>query len=310
VTQWEPDSSPANGTISWNATERSGFLRMVVVPAVARVGEPSTLWLYSSGNVELTSSNPAIVAVQGQVAFATGSWMAAPFTPAGAGSVTITAKSGTGVPQQAQIVLQVSRVDDPFRVPIAVQFFARSSWTFGVPGELSAFLLGMRPDGAIPTGSVTFFDGTTVLSTASVAAKRATLTVGRLVPGTHTLTAVYSGDGNFLAASPATRTIQVGRGSAVISAGTDGESAEVRIRIRGVEGFAPTGTVTVEVEGGIVCTVTGPLTAIGGDVSATTATGFSATARTVKVTYSGDTNYEPVTVTTVIAGPKRRASRH
>jgi hypothetical protein len=207
-------------------------------------------------------------------------------------------------------VLNVSGPGEPLRVSIPVQFFAQYSWTFGVPAELSAFLRAMRPDGAVPTGSVSFFDGTTFLGSASVAAKRATLTVGRLVPGAHTLTAVYSGDANFLPLSPGTGPIQVRRGSAFISAGTDGESTDVRIRVRGVEGFAPTGTVTVQDEGGAVRTVTGPLAAIGGDVSATTATGFSATARTVKVTYSGDANYEPVTVTTVIAGPKRRSSRH
>jgi ELWxxDGT repeat protein len=310
VTQWEMDSNPANGTISWIATPRSGYLSMAVVPAAPRVGEPSTLFIYSSGNVELLSSNPAVLTVPSQVAIPSETWATVPFTPAGPGSVTITAKRGPNASQQAKIVLQVAGPGDPLRVPIAVRFYAPFSWTFGVPGELSAFLDGMRPDGAIPTGAVSFFDGTAFLGTSSVTAKRATLTVGRLRPGTHTVTAVYSGDANFLPIAPESGTLQVQRGSAFISAGTDGETPDVRIRVRGVEGFPPTGTVTVEEAGGIVRTVTGPLAAIGGDVSATTATGFSATARTVKVTYSGDANYEPVTVTTVIAGPKRRASRH
>jgi len=47
------------------------------------------------------------------------------------------------------------------------------------------------------TGSVSFFDGTTLLGTSSVSNGDATLIVDSFSPGTHPLTAVYSGDSNF-----------------------------------------------------------------------------------------------------------------
>ncbi len=49
-----------------------------------------------------------------------------------------------------------------------------------------------------PTGTVTFKDGSTVLATIKVASGSATFTTSTLVKGTHSLTATYSGDGNFI----------------------------------------------------------------------------------------------------------------
>jgi hypothetical protein len=50
------------------------------------------------------------------------------------------------------------------------------------------------------TGSVTFSDGTTPLGTAVMNAGTASLAVSSLTLGTHTITAAYSGDGNYLPA--------------------------------------------------------------------------------------------------------------
>ena len=46
----------------------------------------------------------------------------------------------------------------------------------------------------VPTGKVTFYDGATILGTTAVASGRAVLSTKNLPPGTHSLTAVYSGD--------------------------------------------------------------------------------------------------------------------
>jgi sugar lactone lactonase YvrE len=57
--------------------------------------------------------------------------------------------------------------------------------------------------GAVPTGTVNFFDGSTQLNTTAVAlvSGSASLTFNPTVTGTHTLTAVYSGDTNYLTAT-------------------------------------------------------------------------------------------------------------
>jgi hypothetical protein len=48
-----------------------------------------------------------------------------------------------------------------------------------------------------PTGSVAFFDGAATLGTANLSNGIATLTIATLAVGTHAITAVYGGDGNF-----------------------------------------------------------------------------------------------------------------
>ena len=55
-----------------------------------------------------------------------------------------------------------------------------------------------------PTGSVTFEDGTTALGTSSLDNGVATFSLASLAVGSHTITAVYSGDANFATASGVT----------------------------------------------------------------------------------------------------------
>jgi N-acetylneuraminic acid mutarotase len=54
-----------------------------------------------------------------------------------------------------------------------------------------------------PTGTVTFMDGTTELGTGNVSGGTATYTTSSLAVGTHTITAVYSGDDGFNAVTSA-----------------------------------------------------------------------------------------------------------
>jgi hypothetical protein len=59
-------------------------------------------------------------------------------------------------------------------------------------------------DGVSPSGTVTFMDGGTSLGLVSLSAGQATLTTSSLAIGTHSITAIYSGDGNNLGStSPA-----------------------------------------------------------------------------------------------------------
>ncbi len=88
----------------------------------------------------------------------------------------------------------------------------------------------VNPQGA--TGTVTFMEGTTVLGSAAVvagsSAGTAALTLSSLGAGTHTLTAVYSGDGNVVGSSspavlavvnPATTEVVLGASAKTVAAG-------------------------------------------------------------------------------------------
>jgi Bacterial Ig-like domain (group 3)/FG-GAP repeat len=67
---------------------------------------------------------------------------------------------------------------------------------------LTANVVPVAPGAGVPTGTVTFFDGTRVLGTVQLDAHgQAYLDVSALPRGTHSLTATFSGDGNFLAST-------------------------------------------------------------------------------------------------------------
>jgi hypothetical protein len=84
-----------------------------------------------------------------------------------------------------------------------------SNPSVGIPVTLSAQVASTTS--GVPTGSITLMDGTAVLAVAPLsAAGGATFTTSSLALGTHTLSAAYAGDSNFLPSSPAVATVVVG----------------------------------------------------------------------------------------------------
>jgi large repetitive protein len=73
------------------------------------------------------------------------------------------------------------------------------STAFGQPVTLTASVSLDGPGAGTPTGTVTFYDGRAALAAIPLdAAGRATLTIGSLGPGDHSIAAVYGGDADFL----------------------------------------------------------------------------------------------------------------
>jgi hypothetical protein len=58
---------------------------------------------------------------------------------------------------------------------------------------------GAASGAALPTGSVTFFDGTTQLASVLLSSGSAAYATSTMAAGTHPITAVYSGDSNYVA---------------------------------------------------------------------------------------------------------------
>jgi hypothetical protein len=70
---------------------------------------------------------------------------------------------------------------------------------FGQPVILTASVSLVGPGARIPTGTVTFYDGSAALAAILLdAAGRAMMTIGSLGTGGHSITAVYGGDADFL----------------------------------------------------------------------------------------------------------------
>jgi len=73
----------------------------------------------------------------------------------------------------------------------------------GTAVTISAAVQYVSGDTFFPTGTVTIKDGSTTLATLSVSDGAASFTTSSLAVGTHTLSATYSGDANFVSATAA-----------------------------------------------------------------------------------------------------------
>ncbi len=65
------------------------------------------------------------------------------------------------------------------------------------------FTATLAPSAGTPTGTMSFYDGTTLLGTQPLSNNAATYTSSALATGTHSITAVYSGNANYTAATSA-----------------------------------------------------------------------------------------------------------
>jgi len=78
-----------------------------------------------------------------------------------------------------------------------------------VSGAAVAMSAKVSGSGATPTGTVKFLDGTTVLNTATLSAGTASYSTTSLTVGSHSITAQYSGDTSYAAATSAAQTIAI-----------------------------------------------------------------------------------------------------
>jgi CSLREA domain-containing protein len=86
---------------------------------------------------------------------------------------------------------------------------------YGQAVTFTATVSALSPSGATPTGgTVTFYDGSTVLGYSLLSGGIASLTLSSLLAGLHTISAVYAGDGqNFTGSSSSTFATFAGNGS-------------------------------------------------------------------------------------------------
>jgi len=128
-----------------------------------------------------------------------GDYLGSPFT------VTVTASDSTYSANQS-FTWTISRLTPSESVTSAL-----NPSTVGQAVIFTATLSG--PAGVTPTGTVTFADGSSTLGTATLSVVNgqdiATLGTSALAVGSHTITATYSGDGNFAGSSAAlTQTVK------------------------------------------------------------------------------------------------------
>jgi hypothetical protein len=152
-----------------------------------------------------------------------------------------------------------------------------------------------------PTGTVTFYDGSTAIGTGTLgpgSPGTATFTTSSLSVGAHAITAVYSGDGNFTTSTSAGINQGVSQASTAISLASSanpsasGQSVTftATLTVSSPGSGTPTGTVTFYNGTAVLGTVN-----VSERIAIFTISSLSVGTHSIKAVYSGDTNFKTST---------------
>jgi hypothetical protein len=160
----------------------SGYLQATVKVVPPGSGTPTGTVTFEEGSTPL-----ATVALSG----GTAKYKLNTFTP---GTHTITATyNGDGNNESSESSITQTIVKASTQVTLTS---SESTAPHGSSGYLLATVKVMAPGSGAPTGTVTFKEGSTTLATVALSGKTAKYSLKTLAPGTHTITAIYNGDGN------------------------------------------------------------------------------------------------------------------
>jgi hypothetical protein len=182
--------------------------------------------------------------------------------------------------------------------PVTVTVNTPAKATVSLSGPASAifgssvtFTATVSGSGGTPTGTVTFFDGTTQLGTGTLSSGTATFKTSSLAAGSHSITAGYGGDSTFGTATSAASTIVITALAApavaltVPATAVAGSSVTLSVKVSG-SGATPTGSVTF-LDG---TTTLNTATLTGGAASYSTSS-LAVGEHSITADYTGDTNY-------------------
>ncbi len=206
------------------------------------------------------------------------------------GSHSITAKYSGDNNFTASTSTAVTQTVNPATTSTSVA----SSLNPATYGQSLVFTATVQPSGGgTTTGTVTFLDGTTSLGTTAVSNNAAQISLSTLSPGSHSITAKYSGDNNFTASTSTALTQTITQASTTttvasnLNPATFGQSVTFTVTVQPSAGGTPTGTVTL-MDG---TTSLGSSSLSSGGNAQFTVGGLSAGAHSVTAGYSGDANF-------------------
>jgi large repetitive protein len=159
-----------------------------------------------------------------------------------------------------------------------------------LPGQAVTFTAAVTP--TLATGTVQFRDGATVLGAVTVSQGYTLLTVSSLAPGTHSITASYSGSAQYLASSSSamTQIVKTLTTTALVSSPNPSSyGSPVTLRAT-VSPATATGTVQFFVSGAFGGTLAGSATVTAGVAQLTTTT-IPGGPISLTAVYSGDANH-------------------
>jgi autotransporter-associated beta strand protein len=271
-----PNPSVFGQAVSFTAT---------VAPATPGTGTPTGMITFMSGSMALGTGT-----LSGGVATFSTSVLTASSNPIMANYAGDTMFGPSTSAVLSQMVIQAS-------TNLTLSSSSNPSGT-EQPVTFTATALAVSPGAGIPTGTVTFMEGTTTLGTGTLdASGHATFQTSSLAEGTHSITASYSGDTNFLSStsSPLTQAVQPGTTTVLVSSPNPsvfGQAVTFSATVTASAGTStPTGSV-IFMDGTTVLG-SGMLSTSG--VATFSSTTFSPGSHSVTAHYSGDSMFAPST---------------
>jgi Bacterial Ig-like domain (group 3)/Beta-propeller repeat len=250
-------------------------------------GIPSgTVTFFNNGN---SLGSPVTLNAQGKATFTTSS------LPAGPDSITVGySGDSTFVPANSSGFLQTVTAVKAATTTSVVSSLNPS--TFGQSVTFTAAVTSQTV-GTI-TGTVDFFDGTTMIGFGDVSAGNATFSTSTLSKGTHSITAQYAGDSSFTGSTSSPALSQVVNAAALIGTSTTllssanpsvtGQSVTLTATVHPASGTStPTGSVTIL--DGATQIGSGTLNASG--IATAQAAFTTAATHSLTASYSGDSNF-------------------
>jgi len=146
-----------------------------------------------------------------------------------------------------------------------------------------------------PTGTVFFMDGTNILGSAALVSGVASYSATALAVGSHSITARYSGDSNFVALNSSAQTVTINLFTPTVALTATPATAQVGTAIAlgaTVTGTGATPTGTVKFMDGTTTLATINLASGAASYSATA---LAVGSHTITASYSGDTNFATLT---------------
>ena len=210
--------------------------------------------------------------------------------PAGTDLVTATYGGDTNFLTSAGTVTQIVNQDS---TTTKLASSANPS-VYGQTVTFTATVSAASPGSGTPTGSVTFYDGTTDLGTGTLSSGTASFTISTLAVGANSITGVYGGDSNFMTSTSAALSQTVKQASTTTSVVSSlnpsvaGQAVTFTATVSPVSpgSGTPTGTATF-MDGS---TMLGTTVLSGGTASFTTSA-LAVGTHSIKVVYSGDANF-------------------
>lgn len=203
TTALQASSSPST-TVSIEAPPVPPTVSCAALPSSVTAGQAATITasIASPSGRSTTvrfSTSAGVLTAQGSTASLNSSGL-------GSGVITVTCQVVDDLGQTASAVANVS-VSAALSSTSLMLTSSSSPATSGKPLTLTALLTAV---GGVPTGSVSFVDGGTVLGTANVSASGlATLVTSSLSTGTHVLSATYAGSAKLIASASAPMSLVV-----------------------------------------------------------------------------------------------------